>query len=227
MTFPLSTGHRDESFVPAVAESSLLIAFVLDQSGSMKAVAQATRSAFNEFIEEQKEQPGPTWMSLTLFNTRFEERYVGADIRKIPKLTRSNYRPGGMTALDDAVGSTIDSLQEGLEALSPSERPDKILVVIQTDGHENSSQEYTREQVNELREAREKDGWAFLFLGADQDAWDNPYGIARANTMSYDSADIGHTVAFASTATTDFRSGKRSATNLTGNPEGVDTRKKK
>jgi hypothetical protein len=45
------------------------------------------------------------------------------------------------------------------------------VLVITTDGLENASREYGRNQIRQLvSRKQEKDGWEFLFLGANMDA---------------------------------------------------------
>jgi Mg-chelatase subunit ChlD len=88
-------------------------------------------------------------------------------------------RPGGCTALLDAVGRTIDNMinQEG-----------KTLVVILTDGLENSIKEYKLDQIKEKIKYRRDAGWEFIFLVANQGAWEsgNSMGIAGAQTFNFD-----------------------------------------
>jgi len=78
---------------------------------------------------------------------------------------------GGCTALLDTLGYTIEHYKEVHKGLDKSERPDKTLFVITTDGLENASREYTYKKVKKLiTKQKEKHGWEFLFLGADFDA---------------------------------------------------------
>ena len=48
--------------------------------------------------------------------------------------------------------------------------PEHTIVVITTDGLENASHKYTYKQVKKLISQKEKEGWNFLFLGANIDA---------------------------------------------------------
>ncbi len=50
---------------------SILINFVLDKSGSMQSVRDATISGFNEFKNDQAREEGNAFFTLTLFDTRF------------------------------------------------------------------------------------------------------------------------------------------------------------
>ena len=49
-------------------------------------------------------------------------------------------------------------------------RPGKTIVMIITDGYENSSCRYNFHQVQDLIHRCKKAGWEFLFLGANMDA---------------------------------------------------------
>lgn len=169
------------------------IAYLLDRSGSMGAVQDAVASAFNEFVESQRREPGRTTMGLTLFNTTVDVRHAVVDLDDVERLVVGvNYVPGGMTALDDATAITINETGRVLSDIDEGDRPSRVLFVIHTDGHENSSREYSRRQVIDMRRHQEDAyAWTFLFIGADQDAWDNPYGIDARNTISYDNTDVG------------------------------------
>ena len=52
-----------------------------------------------------------------------------------------------------------------------AERPNRVLLVIITDGEENASVEYTRDRVfSMISTQQDVYGWSFLFLAANQDA---------------------------------------------------------
>jgi hypothetical protein len=198
----------------ATSTTDMLIAVVLDKSGSMYTVQDATISGFNEFKADQerqgKELGGKTLFSLTLFDTHFETRHVGLPIADVPDLDRTTYAPGGNTALYDAIGASVRAV-EGMKDL-----PAKVLFVIQTDGQENSSKEWTREKVFALISEKRAAGWAFLFLGADQDAYaaGGAIGIAAGSTVSYASSDTQQTFTLSSGSATAYRTGTRSADHL-------------
>jgi hypothetical protein len=68
------------------------------------------------------------------------------------------------------------------------------MCTIMTDGEENSSREYTRAAIFKLITDKEKEGWAFAYLGANQDAWaaSESIGIHRRNSANYqaDAPDV-------------------------------------
>jgi len=155
-----------------VAKNDCLINFVLDRSGSMSHLTDATIEGFNGFCDEQRNQPGRTLLSLTLFDTAFDVRYVAQDLSEMPAMARSGpnaYGTNGGTALYDAVGTTVRGTEAWLD-----KHPDfkgRVVCVILTDGEENSSHEWNLDALNRLISEKRAVGWDFVFLGAGQAAW--------------------------------------------------------
>jgi len=148
------------------------IVFILDESGSMSPVKDDTIGGFNQFVEDQKKLPGFADFTLVKFSDYYKVINEGVDIVNIPDLDRNSYTPSFSTALLDAVGKTIELVKKRLEKVTEGNKPAKVLFAILTDGEENASREYTTSKIQDLvKEARDKDGWEFLFLGADIDAW--------------------------------------------------------
>ena len=164
------------------------IALVLDQSGSMESIKTGTLEGVNAFIDQQKKENSsyPVRFTLTLFSTETETRYDSVPVADIPSLEDSTYRPSGGTALLDAIGITIDRLGKRLSKTPEADRPGKVIVGIMTDGEENSSRDFTWEQIREkIHHQTEVYRWEFLFLGANQDAIAT---AARINIVSENSA---------------------------------------
>jgi uncharacterized protein YegL len=146
------------------------IIIVLDRSGSMSSVQDATISGFNEFISKQRALPGEAALLAVKFDDMYELLFDGP-LAAVPELTRETYVPRGMTALHDAIGRTIDTVGQKLAAMPEDQRPEKVLFMILTDGLENASKEYNREKIASMvQHQREKYSWEFIFLGANQDA---------------------------------------------------------
>ncbi len=77
--------------------------------------------------------------------------------------------PQGGTALYDAVVATIHGAEAWLTA-----HPDfagDVVMVIQTDGEENSSRIATLDDVNNFITAKTRQGWEFVFQGTGRAAW--------------------------------------------------------
>ena len=157
------------------------IAFILDRSGSMQSIKAGTLEGVNAFLDQQKQENDayPVKFSLTLFSTEIEVRHSSVSVTEVPSLSDSTYLPDGGTALLDAIGITIDSLGKRLADTPEADRPAKVIVAIMTDGEENSSRQFSWDQISEkIKHQTEVYKWEFLFLGANQDA------IATASRMN-------------------------------------------
>ncbi len=149
---------------------------IVDRSGSMSDCLDATINGFNEQLNRIKGmaaefQEQDIRVGLTLFNDHTEQVYLGQSVSDIPILTRGNYIPSGSTALLDSIGQTCSLLREREYRLSSI--PTTFVVVILTDGYENSSRMYNLEQVRSMiRELEGTGKWTFSFIGATLDAVD-------------------------------------------------------
>jgi len=170
------------------------IAVVIDESGSMESLTSETIISFNKFLKEQKALSGEATMTVVLFSTRYRQLCVNVPIKDVKPLDRSTYKAGGFTALLDAVGSTIDAVGAKLAALPEDRRPDKVLMVIITDGEENSSREYRLDQIKKkIEEQQTKYSWQFVFLGANIDAITaaKSMGLPSGQAMNYCASPAG------------------------------------
>ncbi|HMA19464.1 MAG TPA: hypothetical protein VKO87_01610 [Gemmatimonadaceae bacterium] len=163
------------------------IVLVLDRSGSMHDVWNDTIGGVNRYLDGQRGHSHCT-VTLAQFDEEYELIYNRVPIADVAPRTRENYVPRGWTALHDAMGSTIDSVGLVLAALPESERPERVLFVTMTDGHENRSRIFNGAQVRaKVEHQRKHYGWEFVFLGANQDAilTAGELGIMRGATMTY------------------------------------------
>ena len=177
-----------------------LIHVVIDASGSMGWITDATIEGFNGFIESQREVEGRALVTLTMFDSGYTGRmdslrinrpYTALPLEDVPTLDRSVYRADGGTPLRDAVGDCIEETDDQLARVSRKDSPDVLMVII-TDGGENSSQRYTDGAIKSMVEAREGRGWSFIYMGANQDSWAETanLGFSQGNVMNYHAADI-------------------------------------
>jgi len=185
-----------------------LIAMVLDESGSMGSVVDQTIEGYNQYIGDQrKNNPNDTYVTLCKFeggNTRYP--YTNSPILNVPALSRLTFTPAGGTNLLDAIGKTILDTDAHLVKLELAERP-SVVITIFTDGHENASREFTNESIKQMVKDREAKGWAFMFLGANIDAFavGSQFGMGFANTASYSMNNMAATMSVASATTTRMR----------------------
>ena len=147
------------------------LVFILDKSGSMSGLESDTIGGYNAMLEKQKTEEGSAHVTTVLFDNQMEMLHDRLPIKAVHPLTDKEYRVGGMTALLDAVGSTIRRLNELECAMPADEQAEKVIFVITTDGMENASREFTYPAVKKLIESQQVEkGWEFIFLGANMDA---------------------------------------------------------
>lgn len=172
------------------------IHFLLDRSGSMESCLKDTIGGFNAFVREQA--PTST-LSLYLFNNTFEIVYENKKIKDVEKL---DFRPRGGTALLDAIAQTIEQVEKNNTQRWADLDDVGNVIVILTDGEENSSTKYTKGDINDMIATKKAQGWKFVFLGANQDAIKNAVdmGIGRDAAMDFDTANVGEVMRSASSA---------------------------
>jgi uncharacterized protein YegL len=146
------------------------LVFILDRSGSMRGLEADTIGGFNGMIEKQKKETGEVLVSAVLFDDATEVLYDRRDIREITPMTDREYYVRGCTALLDAVGGAITHIKGIRKSLPKSERPEKTIFIITTDGMENASRRYSYNKVKAMIENRRAKNWEFIFLGANIDA---------------------------------------------------------
>lgn len=174
------------------------IAVLLDRSGSMQTIKSDTEGGFDAFIAEQRKNPGRCDVTLAQFDNTYEEVYVATPLAAVPPL---DLQPRGGTALLDGIGRLINTTGARLAGLAEDDRPGAVIVVIMTDGMENSSREFDLTSVNKMiTDQTDSYDWTFVYLGANQDAISvaGGLGVAAGMAMTYQAGKIDS--AFASTA---------------------------
>jgi len=168
----------------------------------MQSMMHEMIGAFNAFVEEQRQQPGEAVLDLYIFDNIIEKVYSDIKLRDVPPLTSEKAFARGSTSLNDAIGIAITSVGDY----------DDVIVLIQTDGYENSSQEYSTLQIKELIAAKEAAGWDFTFTGAGVDAFSMGagYGLTADKCLSVSKDLIGANAYLSanSTRTSLYRSSK-------------------
>jgi hypothetical protein len=165
------------------------ITVVLDRSGSMASIADDVIGGLNTFIRAQAQVEGEACFTLVQFDDQYEVVHAHVPIQDVPPLTAQSYVPRGSTALLDAIGRTIVATGARLAMMPEADRPQAVIFAVQTDGLENASREFSRQQVFDMiRHQEAKYGWQFVFLAADQDAIaeGGRMGFASASALDYD-----------------------------------------
>lgn len=144
--------------------------FILDRSGSMAGLESDTIGGFNATLSDQKKIEGETRVTTILFDNFFETLHDRINLQDIKPLTDKDYFVRGSTALYDAVALGIHKISNVQKQTKKEGRADKVIMVITTDGYENSSRETNAPMLNKMIDDCKQAGWEFLFLGADIDA---------------------------------------------------------
>ena len=157
------------------------IVLLLDRSGSMKGVESDTIGGYNSFLENNNYNYAK--VTTILFDNQYEIVTNRKNMKDVLPLDSSTYFVRGTTALYDAIGTAITELDK--------QNPKMVLFVITTDGLENASKMYNKEQIKELIEAHSD--WTFMYIGADIDSYTEgtSIGIQETNISNYQKSKEG------------------------------------
>lgn len=186
------------------------VTLLLDETGSMSSIKDRTISGVNEYFDSlRKDQGDDVIVNFSKFDSRgIRVVHSGAKIKDVAPLNDKTYQPGHMTNLFDAIGKTIR------ESEKHNQKAHLKLFVVMTDGEENSSVEYTLSDVRRLVDEKTKEGWTFVFLGCNIDAYaqGSSTGIARGNTISATPDTLQKSYAATAQSTTSLRASGQATT---------------
>jgi hypothetical protein len=165
----------------------------------MSHIKESTIEGFNDFLDDQREEDGDTEITLIQFNGETEELWSGRSLEEAFELDGGHYVTSGSTALNDAVGKGI---QEAKARKARNDDDRQILYVVITDGHENTSKEFSHSDIQDMIEAERDEGREFIFLAANQDAMAtaDSYGMDPNKSMTYAHNDEGNKAAYSATS---------------------------
>ena len=193
---------------------------IADRSGSMEAVKHDAQGAINTFLAEQRALDGECHLTFIEFDgglADYDDWFRVVYEGDIAGSTDYELHPRGFTSLNDAIGKAVVDLGEHFANLPEEDRPSNVIVIIQTDGGENSSKEWTVEKVRDLIDQQQNDyNWSFVYLGMGPDTWNAGvnYGIQNNVRASGTGASYGGTYATASHAVTMSRMSGQSISGL-------------
>ena len=126
----------------------------------MEVIKNDARGGLNGFIAEQQENKDPATFTLIQFDHLYEVDPVRNNV-----LLHQKAHHGDTSLLDAVMRAT---------ALATAQRG---IIVVYTDGYENSSKEATKEQVAARFKELEARGWKTMYLGAGQKEWADALGF--------------------------------------------------
>ena len=181
------------------ADVPVHVSFLIDRSGSMSGLRSDVVDGFNAFVAEQREKPDECALTLVQFdsNDPYEVIHDAVPLKEVHDLTAKQYCPRGATPLLDALGTLIEKADARLAAIRHEE--DQIVAVF-TDGLENASRRWTRAQLFDAITDRKNDGWTFVFMGANQDSYEEAgrLGMDDASVQDFRADKQGVQTAFGS-----------------------------
>jgi Mg-chelatase subunit ChlD len=145
----------------------LSVYVALDRSGSMGGERWTHAiDSINEYINGLKKEKIEGTVNVTAFDTngndvRLVELTEDQSIAYYEPLAHDVLNPSGMTPLFDAAANVMDRALEN--------NAERTIVVIMTDGEENSSKEYNQNKIKEKVKLLEAKKWEVVFLGANFD----------------------------------------------------------
>ncbi len=176
---------------------------LLDRSGSMSGLEAAVVKGVNRFIAEQAAEPGTCRLTVAQFDSEepFELLVDNVSVQKADPHALEQYEPRGLTPLFDAVARLIGSADQRIsQRAQAGKKPEDQTVVIVTDGYENASTDYSADDIHNLITKRREQGWAFVFMGANQDSYAESarLGFDARSVQNYQASSEGVDEAFAS-----------------------------
>jgi len=158
----------------------------------MSGLEKDTIGGFNSLIQNMCKDNAVN-LTTVLFDDQYEILWNGVDATTV-KLTEKDYYVRGMTALYDAIGKTITRVGERLSQTPQEDRPQKVIVVITTDGYENASREFNHTKIKQMIEHQQnKYNWEFIFMAANIDTHQEAQkiGIKTSDALSFQASEEG------------------------------------
>lgn len=171
---------------------------IVDASGSMTSIYNQALGGINETlktIRDDDKSSDETIQKVTLLsfasgNESLMYVYRDADSRETSIISPDDYVLRGMTALYDAIGESVTELERRMG------KEDKALVTIITDGEENDSCKWSRSDIKNLIDRLTKQGWAFSYIGANQDTAFEAEKIGVVNNLTFEATIEGTQIMF-------------------------------
>lgn len=124
---------------------------LIDESESMS--KSKVIESVNTFIEKRKHRTEP--FTLITFNQNFRYQYFNVPFNMVPPFT--NYNPSGSTSFYDCLGFVLNQLKNYVN----------VVFTVITDGCDNTSREFTINNILKEIENKRKNGWKFNFIYLD------------------------------------------------------------
>jgi hypothetical protein len=161
---------------------------LLDRTGSMSGIWNEALASVNEYARSVSEADDDeidgadieTRVTLAVFDHQDGMQFdvLRDDVRaeNWRKVTDDEANPRGMTPLYDAIGRMVN--------LAETENPKKAVIVVMTDGEENSSSELTKQGAKAALDRARAKGWEVVFLGTEFANFSDAEGVGNAGSKN-------------------------------------------
>jgi hypothetical protein len=157
---------------------------LLDRTGSMEPIWSEALSSVNAYADGLATLDGgprvDADITLAVFDAQdgfqFDVLRNGVDAERWRKVTSNEVSPRGMTPLYDAIGRIV--------SLAEKDHPKKAVIVIMTDGEENSSEEMTKASAKAALDRVRNKGWEVVFLGTEFSKFNDAEGVGQTSSRN-------------------------------------------
>lgn len=191
------------------ADSELSSYILLDRTGSMEPIWAEALSSVNAYADGLASLDGgprvDAEITLAVFDAQdglqFDVLRDEVDAQRWKKVTDNEVSPRGMTPLYDAIGRIV--------SLAEADRPEKAVIVIMTDGEENSSTELDKKAAKAALDRVRKKGWEVVFLGAEFSNFNDAEGVGQSQSrnMAVSKDQLSNSMRTLSKKSKDYASG--------------------
>jgi hypothetical protein len=157
---------------------------LLDRTGSMEPIWSEALSSVNAYADGLATLDGgprvDADITLAVFDAQdglqFDVLRDNIDAQRWRKVTDKEVSPRGMTPLYDAIGRIV--------SLAEKDHPEKAVIVIMTDGEENSSTEMDKKAAKAALDRVRKKGWEVVFLGTEFSNFNDAEGVGQSQSRN-------------------------------------------
>lgn len=195
--------HDSNNSIARCGDKGIWAILILDESGSMGSSRNDTIGGVNTYLRNLDQNT--SYASIYKFASLNNLLHDHVAVSEIPDLTPKDYNPGGGTALNDAVGECINTVNAKLKSLDEKDRPTVVFCIV-TDGEDNQSNLFSKEEIKNMVSNARDSYWGFTFLGADIDAFSaaSSYGVSMNASANFDRTKISETFRSASNYTRSY-----------------------
>jgi len=155
----------------APADDPTTVVVVIDRSGSMAPLRGFVVEGANQLLDGLDPAARVTIVQFDSHDP-YEVLVDNVPAAEVTPIEYAQYQPRRSTPLFDAVGEAITRTTAAVEQARAGGGADPTVVLaIISDGFENASTRFTREQVRQMIERVQQEGWTVTYIGLGHDVF--------------------------------------------------------